>query len=167
MSEQLSFILDQLSALPALRSRAMFGGHGLYSGTAIFGMVIDGQTYLKVGDSNRPDFEARGSKPFTYAHKSGKAIAMSYWEVPDEVLDDRDELLSWARASLRVAGEKAKSPKATNAPKATKAANSPKAPKATNSPKATKATNSPRATNAPKAKAAKPKTAPRTKPRRS
>ena len=44
MSEQLSFILDQLSAVPGLRSRSMFGGHGLYSGASIFGMVIDGQT---------------------------------------------------------------------------------------------------------------------------
>ena len=140
MSEQLSFILDQLSALPALRSRSMFGGHGLYSGASIFGMVIDGQTYLKVGDDNRPDYEARGSKPFMYAHKSGKAIAMSYWAVPDEVLDDREELLAWAQAALRVAQPKASAkaaakpqPKAAAKPKA-KAAAKPK-PKAAAKPK--------------------------------
>ena len=60
-----SFVLDQLSRVATgVRSRSMFGGVGIYSGDLFFAL-IDGDTlYLKVGDSNRGDFEARGLGPF-------------------------------------------------------------------------------------------------------
>src|SRR5207302_1728335 len=34
------FVLDQLGALPELRSRAMFGGHGLYQADCFFGILM-------------------------------------------------------------------------------------------------------------------------------
>jgi TfoX/Sxy family transcriptional regulator of competence genes len=33
------FVLDQLSALPELHARAMFGAHGLYCGGKFFGIL--------------------------------------------------------------------------------------------------------------------------------
>ena len=37
------FVLDQLSALPELRAKAMFGAHGIYSGGKFFGILDEGR----------------------------------------------------------------------------------------------------------------------------
>ena len=42
----------------------MFGGVGIYAKEAFFALVDDDVLYLKVDDSNRGDFEARGMSPF-------------------------------------------------------------------------------------------------------
>ena len=55
------FVLDQLSEVPALSARAMFGGLGLYSGEVFFGLVAADVLYLKVDAATRPSFEAAGS----------------------------------------------------------------------------------------------------------
>jgi DNA transformation protein len=90
------FVLDQLSVLPELRARAMFGGHGIYAGDRFFAILAEDRLYFKVNDTNRAEFLARGMKPFTY-EKKGQVMSMSYYEVPPEVLEDRAELVAWAR----------------------------------------------------------------------
>ena len=41
------FVLDQLSALPDVHARAMFGAHGLYSGGRFFGILDEGRLFFK------------------------------------------------------------------------------------------------------------------------
>ena len=92
------YLLDTLSDLGGVRSRAMFGGHGIYHDGVMLGLVADGVFYLKVDDGNRAAFEAAGSKPFTYRRQGlTKDVAMSYWEVPAGVLESREALCQWAR----------------------------------------------------------------------
>ena len=38
----IAFVLDQLSALPDVRARAMFGAHGLYQGKHFFAILDEG-----------------------------------------------------------------------------------------------------------------------------
>ena len=91
-------LLDTLSDLGDVRSRAMFGGHGIYHDGVMIGLVASGVFYLKVDDGNRTAFEGAGSKPFTYRRKGQtKDMAMSYWEVPVDVLESRAALCQWAR----------------------------------------------------------------------
>ena len=93
-----SYILDMLSDLGDVRCRAMFGGYGIYHDGVMIGLIASGVFYLKVDDGNRAAFEAEGSKPFTYRRKGRKkAVAMSYWEVPADVLENRDALCQWTR----------------------------------------------------------------------
>lgn len=47
----------------------------------------------KVDDETRPEFLARNMKPF--AHGKPKK-APTYYEVPVEIVEDRDELKKWA-----------------------------------------------------------------------
>jgi len=92
------YILDMLSDLGDVRSRAMFGGYGIYYDGVMIGLIASGVFYLKVDDGNRGAFEAEGSKPFTYRRKGQKKpVAMSYWEVPADVLENRESLCQWAR----------------------------------------------------------------------
>jgi DNA transformation protein and related proteins len=40
--------------------------------------------------------------PLNY-EKQGRTIDLSFWRVPERLLDDSDELLIWARAALAAA----------------------------------------------------------------
>jgi DNA transformation protein and related proteins len=84
--------------------RRMFGGEGIFVGDLMIGIVVDEQIYLKVGDSNRADFEAEGASPFTYTRgKERQATSLSYFTVPERLLDDPEEFATWARKAHGVA----------------------------------------------------------------
>jgi DNA transformation protein and related proteins len=107
------FVLDQLSALPDVRARAMFGAHGLYSGETFFGILDEGRLFFKTDAQSQPDYAARGMGPFTYESR-GKVMTMSYHEVPPEILEQLLELVEWARKAIAIAANKPKrSPKKT------------------------------------------------------
>ena len=97
-----SFVLDQLSALPDLRAKAMFGGHGLYQAERFFGILMEGRLYFKVDDASRVAFVERGMGPFTY-EKARRTLAMNYFEVPPDVLENREELVAWATRAIQIA----------------------------------------------------------------
>ena len=87
--------------ISGIKFRAMFGGYGVYKDDKIFGMVANDVLYFKVNENNKPDYKKFGSKPFTYS-KNGKSYAMSYWEVPEFVLSNVEELESWMNKSLNI-----------------------------------------------------------------
>ena len=59
--------------------------------------------YLKADALSARDFAAEGKGPFTYRPKGRVPLAMSYWEVPERLLDDPEELVTWARRAHAVA----------------------------------------------------------------
>jgi DNA transformation protein len=84
--------------------RRMFGGEGIFAGDLMIAIVVDEQIYLKAGDSNRPDFLAEGSRPFTYERgKKRIAASLSYYTVPERLLDDPEAFASWARKAHETA----------------------------------------------------------------
>jgi len=95
------FVLDQLARIPQLRAKAMFGGVGLYSADAFFGIVAADELFFKVDASNRSAYEAAGSEPFRPV--MSRPVSMSYWRVPIEVLEDPSELRVWAENAIAAA----------------------------------------------------------------
>lgn len=96
------YVLEQLDRLPQVTSRRMFGAMGLYSGGVFFGIVDNDTLFFKVDDSTRESYTSRGSAPFR-PYKDRPEVSMSYFQVPVDILEDADELLTWARAAVRVA----------------------------------------------------------------
>ncbi|MEK7143696.1 MAG: TfoX/Sxy family protein, partial [Patescibacteria group bacterium] len=94
-------IYDLLGSISGITSRAMFGGYGIYKNGIIFGIIIDDILYLKVDVTNQKEYEKYGSSPFSYRNK-GKEIKMSYWEVPEEILENREKITDWAEESYRI-----------------------------------------------------------------
>lgn len=100
-----TFVLDQLRRVaPSVRGRSMFGGVGIYAGDLFFALIADDTLYFKVDDSNRPDFEARGTGPFRPYGESGEA--MQYYQVPDDLIEDSESLRPWAEKAMAVARRK-------------------------------------------------------------
>ncbi len=101
------YILELMEPFGDVKSRAMFGGYGIYKDGLMFGLVADDVLYLKVDDFNRFEFERKGLGPFMY-EKGAKSVAMSYYQVADEALDNSDEMARWAQLGFEAAVRKKK-----------------------------------------------------------
>jgi DNA transformation protein and related proteins len=101
-NEYLQYVLEQLAGLPGVRSNRMFSGAGLYQDEVFFGLLFGETLYFKVDDSNRPDYESRGMAQFR-PYKDRPQVSFTYYEVPPEVLEDRQELVAWARRAVEAA----------------------------------------------------------------
>src|SRR5688572_13221483 len=95
-----AFVLDQLAGLPDVRAKAMFGGHGLYQGERFFGIIMAGRLYFKTNERTRSEYVKRGMAPFTYK-KARQTTTIHYYEVPSDVLEDREQLAMWAGEAIR------------------------------------------------------------------
>lgn len=99
--EYREFVLEQLGRVaPAITSRSMFGGVGVYSGGLFFAVMDDDTLYLKADDTNRPDFLAAGMGPF---QPFEGATSMNYYELPADVLEDAERLRAWVDRAVDVA----------------------------------------------------------------
>jgi len=92
------FVLDQLSGLEDVEARRMFGGHGLYQDETFFGIIHKGRLYFKVDESTVGEYRKRKMKPF---RPNAKQTLKSYYQVPVDVVEDRDRLGEWAKKAVR------------------------------------------------------------------
>jgi DNA transformation protein and related proteins len=95
-----TYIVEQLAAVPALSTRRMFGGLGLYSDEWFFALIDDDVLFFKVDDANREDYLSRGMKAFMPV--PGKS-SFGYYQVPADVIEEAEDLARWARRSIEVA----------------------------------------------------------------
>jgi DNA transformation protein and related proteins len=102
--DYLAYVTDQLACLGRVESKRMFGGVGIYFKDLFFAIIADDVLYFKVDDSNRPDYQAAGMEPFRPFED--KTAVMSYYEVPIDVIENRDRLRDWAQKALAVAQAK-------------------------------------------------------------
>ena len=114
------FLRDQLASLGPLAMRRMFGKTGVFCDGLMFGVVTENVLYLRVDDHNREAFkEAASSPPLNY-EKQGATIDLSFWRAPERLLDEPDELVSWAQiameAARRVAAKRARTSRSRKAP---------------------------------------------------
>ncbi|MEE8128259.1 MAG: TfoX/Sxy family protein [Nitrospinaceae bacterium] len=93
------FVLDQLAGMEPVTCRAMFGGFGLYHRDLFFGILHKGRLYFKTNDQTRPVYEKYDMKPF---RPSAKQTLKNYYEVPPDILEDQEGLISWAREAVQV-----------------------------------------------------------------
>jgi DNA transformation protein len=92
------FVLDQLAEVRDVSARAMFGGYGLYKGPLFFGIIHKGRLYFKTDETSRPAYVERGMKPF---RPNAKQTLKTYYEVPAEILEDREQLTVWTERATR------------------------------------------------------------------
>ncbi len=98
-------VYDLLQDETEISTRGMFGGFAFYKNGIVFGILIGDKLYFKVGELNKNDYLQYGSEPFTYAKKNGDVTLTSYWEVPVDVLDDREMLSQWITKSVTMSME--------------------------------------------------------------
>jgi DNA transformation protein len=110
--------LELVSLVGPARARRMFGGHGLYLGDVMFGLLDDDELFLKTDAETVARFEEAHCEAWVYAAPRGPQRT-SYYRPPDEAHEDPEAMLPWARlavdaalraAAVRVAKAAARAP---------------------------------------------------------
>ena len=110
--------IELLSSLGRVRSKGMFGGHGIWIDDLCMAIVVADTLYLKTDEAHRPEFEAAGGHPFTYSTRSGETHSTSYFSAPDAAMESPAEMVPWGRRALAAAvAARAKKPKASRSRK--------------------------------------------------
>jgi DNA transformation protein len=95
-------LLELCEPMAGVTAKKMFGGYGLFRDGLMFALVDDDVLFLKVDEQTLPAFVERGLEPFVYV-KEGKPMPMSYYQAPDEALDNADETVEWAEKAYAAA----------------------------------------------------------------
>jgi DNA transformation protein and related proteins len=108
------FLIDLFADFGPVTIRRMFSGFGISADGTNFALALRGGLYLRADEQSIARFEAEGSKPFSYQTKAKTVTVGSYWQLPERLYDDPEELTDWARAALAAAQRAAlrKPPKA-------------------------------------------------------
>ena len=101
------WVREHFVALGPIEIKRMFGGAAVYANGLIFALLDDGVVWLKVDDETELALRAAGSRQFTYPMKDGRTASLPYWSLPEAAVDDPDEAVTWARASVAAAIRKA------------------------------------------------------------
>jgi DNA transformation protein len=108
-NEFVTYIVDLMQPMGPVHAKSMFGGHGLYLADLTFAIIVDDTLYLKADPASENEFITRGLPAFSYTRK-GKCIKMSYYQAPEDALEDSDIMNIWANkalaAALRAASKK-------------------------------------------------------------
>lgn len=102
MSEFVNYLHEVFEHFGAIRSRKMFGGHGIYHNDLMFGLVADDELYLKTDKDNVHFFEELGLEAFEF-HSDTKVIKMSYYAAPEDIFDDPEQARYWAEVAFDAA----------------------------------------------------------------
>ena len=120
------FLIDLFAGFGPVTIRRMFSGFGISADGINFALALRGGLYLRADDQTIPRFEMEGSNPFQYQTRARIVTVNSYWQLPERLYDDPEELTDWARAAL-AAAQRAALRKRPRAPKTTKKASRKKA----------------------------------------
>jgi DNA transformation protein len=116
------FLLDLFADFGPVTVRRMFSGYGISADGINFALALRSGLYLRADERTIPRFEAEGCQPFQYTTRSKTVTVRSYWQLPDRLFDDTEELSSWASDALAAARQAAASKRPRRKVTQTKAA---------------------------------------------
>lgn len=95
------FLEDLLDGEIWYRAKSMFSWWWIYKFEKMFAILVDEEFYFKTWENNLKDYLDVWSNPFSY-HSNWKNHIISYYKIPENILEDRSELKLWIKKSLEV-----------------------------------------------------------------
>jgi DNA transformation protein and related proteins len=97
------FLIDLFSDFGPVTIRRMFSGFGISADGTNFALALRSGLYLRADEESISQFKAEGSTPFQYQTRAKTVTVNSYWQLPERLYDDPQELSGWARVALAAA----------------------------------------------------------------
>lgn len=97
------YCADLLEPLGSVRTKRMFGGHGIYVDDVFIAIVVGDTLFLKTDALTRERFQAAGSREFTYTAKGQVRRSLGYWSAPAEAMDSPALMRPWAQLAMAAA----------------------------------------------------------------
>ena len=107
-AEYTEYVLELLEPVGPVAISRFFGGVGISHRLVQFAMIMGNSLYFVVDDSTRQKYEKAGMTSFSYATRKGRVQVRKYYELPEEILTDAEQLRLWANESIQVAGKTTK-----------------------------------------------------------
>ncbi|OAK62498.1 transcriptional regulator [Variovorax paradoxus] len=115
MSEFVDSLHEVFERLGRIRTRRMFGGHGIWHEDRMIALVVNDTLYLKADSESAPHFDALDLPPSTY-ERQGQSMPMSYRLAPADLFEDRHEAALWGRRAYEAALRSGQPPKQKKPP---------------------------------------------------
>ena len=93
------FLIELFAGFGPVTIRRMFSGFGVSADGINFALVLRGAIYLRADAETIPRFEAEGCGPFRYEARGKVRTIGSYWQLPERLYDEPDEVTDWARTA--------------------------------------------------------------------
>lgn len=91
-----------MAGIPGIRYKAMFGGFGFYRNDLMFALVDEEQLYFKANDFLADEFIALNLPAFVFQSK-GKSMALKYYQAPEQVFEDVEQMQAWSEKAYQCA----------------------------------------------------------------
>jgi len=104
-TEYTKYVLEFLEPIGPLQTRRFFGGVGISNGFVQFAMIMGNSLYFAVDEDTRKKYERAGMQPFSYMTKKGRILVRKYFELPEDILTDSEQLQHWANEAIHAAGK--------------------------------------------------------------
>ena len=101
------FLIELFAGFGPVAIRRMFSGYGVSADGINFALVLRGTVYLRADEHSIPRYEAEGCGPFRYEAKGRVRVIGSYWQLPERLYDEPDEVADWARRAHEAAARAA------------------------------------------------------------
>ena len=98
--EFIAYIQEQLRDVGTIKIRRMFGGCGVYCRELFFAIVDDDVLYFKTSAASRQRYLEEDCQPF---QPTPTMTLKTYFEVPADVLESREQITEWALEAIDVA----------------------------------------------------------------
>jgi DNA transformation protein and related proteins len=108
-AEYKDYVLEFLEPLFPVRISRFFGGIGISYDAVQFAMIMGNSLYFVVDENTRKKYEHAGMQPFSYMTQRGRIQVRKYFELPEDVLNDPEQLRLWANEAIQVAAKTKKS----------------------------------------------------------
>ena len=100
--EFVNYVVDLMQLTGPVTAKRMFGGYGIFLDGLMFALIANSVLYLKADKESEKKFTGRGLEAFKY-NKKDKEYKMSYYQAPDEALEDIDVMNHWANNAYNTA----------------------------------------------------------------
>lgn len=104
-AEYTEYVLELLEPVGPVKTSRFFGGVGISRRSVQFAMIMGNSLYFVVDDNTRKKYEKSDMSSFSYTTKKGRVQVRKYFELPEEVLTDPEQLRLWTEESIQVANK--------------------------------------------------------------
>jgi DNA transformation protein len=95
-----AWVEEALEPMGRVSLRKMMGGATLYLDGIIFGIMVDGELWLKSDSEADAIWDTVSTERFTVSFKDGTVDSMNYRRAPSDVYDDAEAMQRWVSVSV-------------------------------------------------------------------
>lgn len=99
--DYLAHTIERLANVVPVSYRRIFNGYGVYHQGVQFAIIVNDHLYFRADEMSRALYQAKGMLPFQPG--SLERSESSFYQLPNEVLQNTAELMYWMRTAVEAA----------------------------------------------------------------